>query len=532
MSDSSSSPFFVLCVWGLCSTVVARAIRVTLTTTITSRSITAAARIRALKQTTLAGRHRARKLLLQSQSSETSGKMDRSQALVEKLYKVAGTKIAIATTGSGGDAIRALTQVPGMSQLVMEISVPYAKESSIEYMGGEPRKFVSEDSAIMLAKGAFERARLLTALGKCSKETVKALTSTRFVGIGCSAAVVSSRPRRGKHHGYLAAYDGSSVWTRYVSLEKGRRDRKGEDQCFAKQILQLAADVLDVKQDDDEEGVLFVPPASDDAASLKDMGIVAYKSDRKQAKHSGLQRLSAGEASTILYYASSDEDSKGVGGGGGLVLSHTHDSPLPKGTLILSGSFNPLHKGHIRLGQAAQKAVKEFDEKMTTENKDEEGESALRPVVFEISFKNPDKGEIGNEEAESRVKQFVNAVDGPWPVVLSTSSLFSEKAKLFPGCWFVVGADTAIRIVDPKYYENSKLAMYTAIMRLYDAGIRFVVGARVTSSGSLQTMATIKEAVKALDPEIWEGLSKCFIEIPESEFRLDISSTQIRQNKK
>jgi len=45
-------------------------------------------------------------------------------------------------------------------------------------------------------------------------------------------------------------------------------------------------------------------------------------------------------------------------------------------------------------------------------------------------------------------------------------------------------------------------------------------------------MATIKEAVKALDPEIWEGLSKCFIEIPESEFRLDISSTQIRQNKK
>eukprot|EP00466_Bigelowiella_natans_P002929 jgi/Bigna1/86574/estExt_fgenesh1_pg.C_110250 len=532
MSDSSSSPFFVLCVWGLCSTVVARAIRVTLTTTITSRSITAAARIRALKQTTLAGRHRARKLLLQSQSSETSGKMDRSQALVEKLYKVAGTKIAIATTGSGGDAIRALTQVPGMSQLVMEISVPYAKESSIEYMGGEPRKFVSEDSAIMLAKGAFERARLLTALGKCSKETVKALTSTRFVGIGCSVIylVLLLVP---------CSYtcNDEKVWTRYVSLEKGRRDRKGEDQCFAKQILQLAADVLDVKQDDDEEGVLFVPPASDDAASMKDMGIVAYKSDRKQAKHSGLQFVQlvlrvkrniccvnyfftvTYYSAAYMYYASSDEDSKGVGGGGGLVLSHTHDSPLPKGTLILSGSFNPLHKGHIRLGQAAQKAVKEFDEKMTTENKDEEGESALRPVVFEISFKNPDKGEIGNEEAESRVKQFVNAVDGPWPVVLSTSSLFSEKAKLFPGCWFVVGADTAIRIVDPKYYGNSKLAMYTAIMRLYDAGIRFVVGARVTSSGSLQTMATIKEAVKALDPEIWEGLSKCFIEIPESEFR-------------
>ncbi len=30
-----------------------------------------------------------------------------------------------------------------------------------------------------------------------------------------------------------------------------------------------------------------------------------------------------------------------------------------------------------------------------------------------------------------------------------------QQARLFPGCAFVVGADTAKRIIDPRYYGNS-----------------------------------------------------------------------------
>lgn len=32
------------------------------------------------------------------------------------------------------------------------------------------------------------------------------------------------------------------------------------------------------------------------------------------------------------------------------------------------------------------------------------------------------------------------------------------QARLFPGCAFVVGADTAKRIIDPRYYGNSQVS--------------------------------------------------------------------------
>lgn len=35
------------------------------------------------------------------------------------------------------------------------------------------------------------------------------------------------------------------------------------------------------------------------------------------------------------------------------------------------------------------------------------------------------------------------------------------QARLFPGCAFVVGADTAKRIIDPRYYEDSEVQVFT-----------------------------------------------------------------------
>lgn len=44
------------------------------------------------------------------------------------------------------------------------------------------------------------------------------------------------------------------------------------------------------------------------------------------------------------------------------------------------------------------------------------------------------------------------------------------QAKLFPGCIFVVGADTAKRIVDPKYYGNSLVTARFSIKLHYGGG--------------------------------------------------------------
>lgn len=45
---------------------------------------------------------------------------------------------------------------------------------------------------------------------------------------------------------------------------------------------------------------------------------------------------------------------------------------------------------------------------------------------------------------------------GRWHVILSRAALFLEKARLFPNTKFIVGLDTALRVLDKKYYSNSE----------------------------------------------------------------------------
>jgi hypothetical protein len=58
------------------------------------------------------------------------------------------------------------------------------------------------------------------------------------------------------------------------------------------------------------------------------------------------------------------------------------------------------------------------------------------------------------EEVRLRVTQFT-ATDTP--VVVTSAPLFVNKAALFPRSLFVVGADTAARLVLPKYYGDSEI---------------------------------------------------------------------------
>jgi hypothetical protein len=68
-------------------------------------------------------------------------------------------------------------------------------------------------------------------------------------------------------------------------------------------------------------------------------------------------------------------------------------------------------------------------------------------------------------EVQRRVAQFAGgtssspAVGAPYAVALTRAALFTQKARLFPGCAFVVGVDTARRILDPK------VSLYNAVMQ-------------------------------------------------------------------
>ena len=76
------------------------------------------------------------------------------------------------------------------------------------------------------------------------------------------------------------------------------------------------------------------------------------------------------------------------------------------------------------------------------------------PVWFELSLKNVDKPTLDYLEISRRLKNLPEE-----NVLLTMAPTFLEKSRLFPGCSFVVGADTLSRIAEEKYYTPNKLCL-------------------------------------------------------------------------
>lgn len=166
----------------------------------------------------------------------------------------------------------------------------------------------------------------------------------------------------------------------------------------------------------------------------------------------------------------------------------------PPGGALLSGAFNPLHAGHEGMAAAA---------------------AALTglPVAFELAVVNADKGALTAEEIARRAAQFA----GRHTLVLSRAPLFVQKAALYPGRAFVIGYDTAARVVSPRYY-GGEAGMLAALAALRDAGCSFVVAGRLVD-GLFRTLA---------DLPIPAAFAPLFTPIPEALFRADVSSTELR----
>jgi hypothetical protein len=102
---------------------------------------------------------------------------------------------------------------------------------------------------------------------------------------------------------------------------------------------------------------------------------------------------------------------------------------------------------------------------------------------------------------------------------LTRAPTFRDKADLFPGATFVVGADTAARIVEHRFYEHSPARMHEALTHVRRRGCRFLVAGRVDAAGQFLCRDDLPLPDEARD---------LFDAIPAEQFRLDVSSTQLR----
>ncbi len=173
----------------------------------------------------------------------------------------------------------------------------------------------------------------------------------------------------------------------------------------------------------------------------------------------------------------------------------THAGPPP--AVVFPGSFNPLHDGHTTLAEVAARVLG-------------------RPVAFELSTANVDKPDLPGDEVQRRLAQF----RGYAPVWVTRAATFAQKAELFPAATFVVGFDTAMRLVDPKYYGD-ELRRDAALRALCDRGCRVLVGGRV-----------VGEAFRVWDAAVvGEAFRELFTVLGEGDFRRDLSSTELRNRR-
>jgi hypothetical protein len=170
-------------------------------------------------------------------------------------------------------------------------------------------------------------------------------------------------------------------------------------------------------------------------------------------------------------------------------------STAPNDTRVLfPGAFNPLHRAHQRMAEIAARRCGS-------------------DVAFELSIANVDKPPLDFIELADRIAQFQAR-----RVLLTRAATFVEKAAIAPGCVFVVGADTLVRIGDPVYYDGDPANRDAAIGAIANAGCRFLVFGR-TVDGEFKTLSNV---------DVPPALRAICEEVPEAEFREDISSTELR----
>ena len=170
-----------------------------------------------------------------------------------------------------------------------------------------------------------------------------------------------------------------------------------------------------------------------------------------------------------------------------------------KPRVILSGSFNPIHSAHIELVRIASKIVK-------------------KPILFELSIKNqePSKGLLKMKEFKKRILQFKNIGD----LAITNLPTFEEKSFLFKNSVFVVGFDTAMRILDTNYYSDRlEKSIIKILSEIKKNNCSFLVAGRL----HLDQFRTLK------DLKIPKGFESMFKEIDHKKFRIDQSSTEIRK---
>jgi hypothetical protein len=263
------------------------------------------------------------------------------QQLISALH-ASGRKAALAITGGGSGAVAELLRVPGGSRLLIEAQIPYDALALATFLGFAPAQACSSDTAIAMARSVRARIARLVPAG------------TDLVGLGATAALVSDHPRKGEHRFHIAFANSARIAHCTGVMAKGRRDRAAEEDLVSRAIVLWLAYACGI-----------------DAPSPRSLlDADEYYAEAVINTIDAIDQLLAGEIDRVT--AQPD---------GQMMLS------APRPLMLLPGSFNPLHEGHVLLARVAE-------------------ELRQQRLAFEISVTNVDKPPLAGKTVRCRLAQF------------------------------------------------------------------------------------------------------------------------------
>jgi len=372
-----------------------------------------------------------------------------------------GAQVVVVVSGGGTQVIPQLLAEGGASNVMLEALVPYAKSAVAEFLGGNPDAYCSDRTTRQLAVAGWQRSVKLSSQGRNN------------VGIAATASLRSGKPKMGQHRVYVATHRVQETVTATLQLPKNARSRLEEERVAAL----LCLDVL----------VSTVTETTNHPwrKELESLLLPEEEIVRNEYRASvRWQKLWISEDVEVpIEINSSGQTRQRLG--------------QVNNRLIFSGSFSPLHEGHLAMARIAE-------------------EIAERPVEWELSVTNVDKPMLDYIEVSRRVGQFEGKT-----LWLSRAATFIEKVHVFPQSTFVMGADTYVRLIDPKYYHGSQKRLNDAMRTICRQSRGLIVFGRMQDQ-EFQNPTTC---------DVPPALREITYFVSEREFRMDVSSSGIRANK-
>lgn len=285
------------------------------------------------------------------------------------------------------------------------------------------------------------------------------------VGVACTASLATTVSKRGDHRIVVAVQTLGETSVATLGLVKGARSRSEEETIAAAFVLARIGAVVGSSSLAEERLAFLLRPGEE---------MIVEGAPGPEA----WQAILAGTSGRVRL----------AGPDGGLL-------PGPGREAIFPGSFDPLHDGHQAMARIGARITG-------------------LPVAYELSIRNVEKPALDFLEIAARARSFAGAE--AW---LTSAATFVEKIALFPTAPFLVGADTFVRLGNPRYYGGSTDCAAAAIARI------------AVESGGLIVFGRVRDG-QFTEPsrlEVPQALRAIARFVTEEEFRRDISSTSLRQ---